>query len=52
MTKTEILNKLDEYNDGIEDLYNYALHELENGDAENLNVKEFLESLLKGMEED
>lgn len=51
MTISELLNKLDEYNDSYEDLYNKALHELTENDGD-FTIKQFLESLLEDQEED
>jgi hypothetical protein len=33
---TELLEAIDDYNDGDEDVYNEALHDLTDEDAENL----------------
>jgi recombinational DNA repair protein (RecF pathway) len=46
MKLNEILDKLDEYNDIYEDLYNRELHDLSDEDSEKLTVKEFLLLLL------
>jgi hypothetical protein len=47
MELDELLNEIDEFNDGIEDTYNMALHNLTEEEAEKLTVKEFLLNLLK-----
>jgi len=47
MTKTELVNKLEEYNDSYEDIFNSALHKLSEEDSNKLTVKQFLEILLK-----
>jgi hypothetical protein len=47
----ELLEEIDEYNDGIEDIYNKALHDLPDGDGENLSVKDFLLMLLEQCKE-
>jgi hypothetical protein len=46
MTKTELLEAINDYNDGDEDIYNCALHELEEGDMD-MTIKEFLLMLLE-----
>jgi len=43
----ELLEAIDDYNDGNEDIYNTALHDLADGDGENLSVKDFLSMLLE-----
>ena len=47
MKLDKLLKKIDEYNDGIEDLYDKTLHELTDEESEKLTVKEFLLNLLK-----
>lgn len=43
----ELLEAIDDYNDGDEDIYNNALHDLADGDGENMSVKDFLLDLLE-----
>ena len=45
MTKNELLEAIDAYNDGIDDIYNDALHELEDNDM-NMTIEDFLIMLL------
>jgi hypothetical protein len=52
MKLKEILDTLDDYCDGTEDLYNKEIHELTDDEAEHLTVKEFLLNLLMEYQED
>ena len=42
----EIIEEIDEYCDGTEDLYNNAIHELTDDDSEQLTIRQFLIKLL------
>lgn len=42
----DLLNEIDAYNDGDEDIYNTALHELVEDDGD-FTIRQFLENLLK-----
>lgn len=48
----EIIEEIDEYCDGNEDLYNGAIHQLTDEESEQLTVREFLVRILLRCKED
>lgn len=48
MTKDELLEAIDDYNDGVSDVYSDALHELEDDDM-SMTVEDFLLMLLNSL---
>lgn len=45
MTKSELVEAIDDYNDGVNDVYCDAIHELEDDDM-SMTVEDFLIKLL------